>query len=147
MGGLLTGPLQGPSLLQTTGISLQKPRFTVLLLIYTWLEGLWAGINPCWEQKDGAHVKVAKDKTRGHFETNNAANLTKRCEDRRTPPRVPLGGYQCQMFYKTGVHHLLTRLNKASRSTRCCDNNNMALPNWTRSCLLQCTLDLFGKSH
>lgn len=73
--------------------------------------------------------------------------MLKRCEGTRSnpcPPTVFLGGYQCQMFYRTGVHHQLTHLNKAPRSTRCCNINNMALPSWTSSCLLHCTLDPFG---
>lgn len=60
------------------------------------------------------------------------------------PPKVHKVGYQCQMLYRTGVHHLLTCLNKASRSTRCNDNNNISLSALTRSSFGQCTLDPVG---
>lgn len=60
------------------------------------------------------------------------------------PAEVQKVGYQCQMLYKTGVHHQLTCLNKASRSTRCNDNNNISLSALTQSGFGQCTLDPFG---
>lgn len=62
-----------------------------------------------------------------------------------TPTEVHKVGYQCQMLYKTGVYHLLTCLNKASRSARCNDNNNISLSALTRSGFGQCTLDPFGR--
>lgn len=53
--------------------------------------------------------------------TVKAANL-RWCEGSRTTPSlphcVPLALYQCQMFYESGAHRLLTCLNKASRSTK-----------------------------
>lgn len=61
------------------------------------------------------------------------------------PTEVHKVGYQCQMLYKTGVHHLLTCLNRASRSTRCNDNNNISLSALTWSSFGQCTLDPFGR--
>lgn len=61
------------------------------------------------------------------------------------PTEVHKAGYQCQMLYKTGVYHLLTCLNKASRSTRCNDNNNISLSALTKSGFGQCTLDPFGR--
>lgn len=79
--------------------------------------------------------------------TINTTNLTTvmAAGQRLAPPHcVPLGAYQCQMFNKTGVHHLFTHLNKALRSTRCCNNNNMALPSWTCAAFYWCTLDPFG---
>lgn len=66
--------------------------------------------------------------------------LADRCQD--PSHSAFLGGEgRCQMFYRTGVCRLLTRLNEAARSTRCAAGTTLLL-------LLPPTPDPFGtQSH
>lgn len=99
------------------------------------------------------HTEAPEDQINQRFSSRNCKDsfteMWGRKDNSLAPPTPPTevhkAGYQCQMLYKTGMYHLLTCLNKASRSTRCNDNNNISLSALTRSGFGQCTLDPFGK--
>lgn len=78
--------------------------------------------------------------------TVKAANLIKRCEGTRSTPTTlcSSGGCHCRMFYRTGVYHLLTHLNMASRSARQLTITTWHCPVEHQAAFLQCTLDPFG---
>lgn len=78
--------------------------------------------------------------------TVKAANLMKRCEGTRSTPTTlcSLGRCHYRMFHRTGVHHLLTLLNMASRSTRRLTITTWHCPVEHQAAFLQCTLDPFG---